>query len=78
MDYCDTISVEKHLSQDCWDLSSKSNNLEADLTTLKKTGLFLVSSPIFGVFSQKIEGTASILRNLSGADISNLPYNCIS
>ena len=43
IDLCDTISVEEHLCQDCWDLASKSNNLEADFT--KQTGLFLVSSP---------------------------------
>ena len=49
-DSCDTISVEEHLCQDCWDPTSKSSNLEADLTTLKQTGLFLVSSPIFGIF----------------------------
>ena len=49
-DSCDTISVQEHLCQDCWDLASKSNNVEADLATLKQTGLFLVSSPIFGIF----------------------------
>ena len=47
---CNTISVEEYLCQDCWDPACKSNNLEADLTTLKQTGLFLVSSPIFGIF----------------------------
>ena len=50
IDSCDTISVEEHVCQDCWDPASKSNNLEVDLTTLKQTGLFLVSSPIFGIF----------------------------
>ena len=50
IDSCDTVSVEEHLCQDCWDPTSKSNNLEADLTTLKQTGLFLVSSPKFGIF----------------------------
>ena len=49
IDSCDTISVEEHLCQHCWDLASKSNDLEADLTTLKQTGLFLVSSPIFDI-----------------------------
>ena len=48
IDLCDTISVEEHLCQDCWDLASKSNNLEADFT--KQTGLFLVSSPIYSIF----------------------------
>ena len=51
IDSCDAIYVEEHLCQDCWDLASKSNNLEADLTTLKQTGLFLVFSPIFDIFS---------------------------
>ena len=50
IDSCDIISVEEHLFQNCWDPASKSNKLEADLTTLKQTGLFLVSSPIFGIF----------------------------
>ena len=49
IDYCDTSSVEEHPRQDCWKLASKSNNLEADLTTLKQTGLFVVFSPIFGI-----------------------------
>ena len=50
IDSCDTISVEEHLYQDCRDLASKNNNLEVDLTTLKQTGLFLISTPIFGIF----------------------------
>ena len=50
IDSCDTISVEEHLFQDCWDLASKSNNMKADFTTLKHTCLFLVSSPIFDIF----------------------------
>ena len=50
IDSCDTISAEEHLCQDCWDPASKSNNLEADLTTLKQTGLFLLSSLIVGIF----------------------------
>ena len=51
IDSCDTIPVEKHLCQECWHLASKSNNLEADLKTLKQADLFFVSSPIFGIFS---------------------------
>ena len=50
IDSCDTISVEEHLYQNCRDLASKNNNLEVDMTTLKQTGLFLVSSPVFGIF----------------------------
>ena len=69
IDSCDTISVEKHLCQDCRDVASKNNDLGVDLTTLKQTGLFLVSSPIFGIFCLKIEDTVSILRNLSGTEI---------
>ena len=41
IDSYDTMSVEEHLSQDFWDPAFKSNNLEADLETLKQTGLFL-------------------------------------
>ena len=70
-----TISVQEHLCQDRWDPASKSNNLEADLTTLKQTDIFLFSSPIFGIFCRKLEGTVSILRNLSGAKIPNLSCN---
>ena len=46
----ETISVEEHLYQGCWDPISKSNNLEANLTTLNQTDLFPVSSPMFGIF----------------------------
>ena len=49
--------------------------MEADLTTLKQTGLFLVSSTIFGMSWQKVEETLSILSNLSGDEITNLPGN---
>ena len=35
IDSCKTISVEKHPFQDSWDLTSKSNRLEADLKTLR-------------------------------------------
>ena len=70
-----TISVQEHLCQDRWDPAFKSNNLEADLTTLKQTGIFLFSSPIFGIFCRKLKGTVSILRNLSGTKIPNLPCN---
>ena len=52
---CDTISVEEHLCQNCWDPVSKSNNLEADLTILKRTGLFLVLPNIWHI-SLKIRG----------------------
>ena len=58
IDSCDTISVEQYLCQDCWGPASKSNNLEAYLTTLKQTSLFMVSSSILGVFCWKLEGTA--------------------
>ena len=75
IDFWDTISVEEHLFEDSWDPASKSNNLEADLITLKQTGLFLVSSPIFAIFCGKLKSTVSILRNLSGAEIPNLPCN---
>ena len=54
---CDTISVKEHLCQDCWGRASKSNNLEAYLTALKQTSLFMVSSSIFGIFCRKLEGT---------------------
>ena len=49
IDTYDTNSVEEHPCQGCWDLNSKSNNLKADLKTLKQAGLFLVSSPVFGI-----------------------------
>ena len=75
IDSCDTISVEEHLFQDCWDLASKSNNMKADFTTLKHTCLFLVSSPIFDIFCRRLEGAVSIRRNLSGAEIANLHCN---
>ena len=75
IDSCDTCSVEEHPCQGCWNPASKSNNVEADLTTLKRKGLFLVSSPIFAISCWKLEGTISILRNLSGDKIPNLPCN---
>ena len=75
IDSCDSSSGEEHLRQDCWNLASKSNNLEADLTTLKQTGLFLVFSPIIDISCWKLEGTVSILRNLSGGEIYNLSCN---
>ena len=71
IDSCDTSSVEEHLCQGCWNLAFKNNNLEADLTTLKQTGLFLDFSPIFGISW----GTVSILRSLSGDEIPNLSSN---
>ena len=74
IDSCDAIS-EEHLCQDCWDPTSKSNNLEGDLKTLKQTGLFPVSSPIFSIFCWKLDGTVSIQRNLTGAEIPNLPFS---
>ena len=49
IDSCDTSCVEEYPCQDYWDLASNSNNLEADLTTLKQTGLFLVFSPVIGI-----------------------------
>ena len=49
---CDTISVEEHLCQNFWDPVSKSNNLEADLTILKQTGLFLASSQYLAYFAE--------------------------
>ena len=75
IDSCDTSSVEEDPCQECWKLPSKSNNLEADLTTLKQTGLFLVFSPIFGISCWKLQGTVSILRNVSDDEIPNLSGN---
>ena len=50
IDSNDTSSVEEHLCQDCCNLASKSNKeAEADVTTLKQTGLFLVFPPIIGI-----------------------------
>ena len=51
LDSCDIVSVDKHLCQVFWDPASKINNLDADLTTSKETGLFLVSAPIFPKYS---------------------------
>ena len=53
IDSCDIISVEEHLYQYCRDLASKNDNLEVDLTTLKQTGLFLVSSQYLTFFAEK-------------------------
>ena len=45
-----TISSEEHMYQDSWYPASKSNSMEANLTTLKQTGLFLDFSPMFDIF----------------------------
>ena len=55
---CDTSSVEEDPWQVSWEPASKSNNVEVDLTTLKETGLFLVSSPIFDKSCRKSEGAS--------------------
>ena len=64
IDSCESTSVEQHLCKDCWDSASKTNNLEADLKTLKQKG-YLISSPVFVI--------SPIPRNLSRPEIPNDP-----
>ena len=49
-DSCEKISAEEDLCHNYWDLASKSNNLEADLTTLRQAGLFLFFSQYLAYF----------------------------